>query len=83
MPIAKSRDWTEAEVQEAIAAIKQEPGLWEEVEHIEKTTGDFEMEVHHKELRILFRLHQDCELNEITDLYHAIRNYRRAQLGLK
>jgi hypothetical protein len=36
MRLAKSREWTEAEVREAIAAIKTEPGLWAELENIEK-----------------------------------------------
>jgi hypothetical protein len=41
MPLAKSRDWTEAEVQEAIDQIKKEPGLWEKLEYVEGTTAEF------------------------------------------
>ena len=84
MTLAKSRDWTEAEVQEAILEIKKEPGLWEELEQIEKTTGDFrDTEAEKKEWRALKRLHPECELHEATQLYIAIRKYRRGHLGLK
>jgi hypothetical protein len=84
MTLAKSRDWTDTEVQEAISAIKKEPGLWEELEHIEKTTGDFaNTEAEKREWRVLLALHPGSELHEKTQLYMAIRNYRRVQLGLK
>ena len=84
MPIAKSRKWTEAEIQDGIAAIKSHPGLWEEVENIEKATGEFtDTEAGLQEYRILKRLHQETMLNELADLYAAIRRHRRARLGLK
>jgi len=84
MKWAKSRVWTESEVQHAIAEMRKVPNLWDEIERIEKTTGDFTgTEVDRQERRIMSRLHPECELNEVTDLYIAIRKYRRAQLGLK
>jgi hypothetical protein len=84
MPIAKSREWTEEEVQEAIATIKRERGLWEELEQVEKTTGDFgDTDLADRERGVLVRLHSDCELSEITQLYVAVRAHRRAELGLK
>lgn len=86
MGIAKSRNWTEVEVLEVVAAIKMEPGLWEELEYIEKTTADFrDTDLVKREWAVLKKFHPDpeCELNEMSQLYGAIRKYRRAQLGLK
>ena len=84
MKIAKSRKWTQAEVEEAIAVLKSEPGLWEELERIEATTGEFrDVDAGFQEQRIVTRLHPECELNEITDLLLAIRLFRRAKLELK
>jgi hypothetical protein len=69
MRLAKSRDWSDAEVQEAVAAIKAEPGLWAELENIEKTTGESNgTEVGFKELQVLARLHSGCELHLATVL---------------
>jgi hypothetical protein len=69
-------------VQEAIAEIKKEPGLWEELKQIEKTTGDFRDTVaERKEWRRLIKLHPECQLHEMTQLHVAIRKYRRAQPG--
>jgi hypothetical protein len=83
MALAKSRDWTDTEVQEAVAAIKIEPGLWEELARIERTTGNFEnSEAWLAENRILSTLHPECGLHEITQLYVAVRKHRRDELGL-
>ena len=41
MKIAKSRAWTLAEVEGAVAALKEQPGLWGELERLEKENGDF------------------------------------------
>lgn len=83
MKIAKSRQWSEVEVEEAVAALKREPGLWEELERIEATTGEFRgVDAGLKEQQIITRLHRECELNEITDLLLAIRRTRRAKFGL-
>jgi hypothetical protein len=80
--LAKSRKWTDVEVQRAIAEIKKEPNLWEELEKIEKTTGDFRgTPAGLKEQEIVASLHRDCELNELTDLHVAIRRRRRTFLG--
>jgi hypothetical protein len=86
MKIAKSRAWTEAEVQEAVAAIKREAGLWQELEHVEITTADIrQTELFRREMTILRRLHPDPELglHEMTGLYGVVRDFRRARLGLK
>jgi hypothetical protein len=84
MKFAKSRSWTDAEVENAVAALKNEPGLWEELERIEATTGEFrDVEAGLQETRIVMRLHPECELNEITDLLLAIRLLRRAAVGMK
>jgi hypothetical protein len=80
---ARWRKWTDAEVEEAIAEIKREPGLWEELERIEKTTAGFNTEVGKREWDILIKLHPECPLREINDLYCPVRSYRRAQLGLE
>ncbi|WP_315806671.1 MULTISPECIES: hypothetical protein [unclassified Bradyrhizobium] len=82
MKIAKSRDWTEAEVGEAVASIKREPGLWDELRRIEQTTGDFDNDVGLRADRIVARMHPECELHEITQLLIAVRLVRRAELGL-
>ena len=72
-------------MQEAIAAIKKEFRFClEELERIEATTGEFrDVEAGLQEMRIVARLHPECELNEITDLLLAIRLFRRASIGLK
>jgi hypothetical protein len=80
----RERNWTDVEVQEAISAIKKQPGLWEELEQIERTTGEFRnTEASTKELRVLARLHPECTLHEITQLNMAIRICRRVRLGLE
>jgi hypothetical protein len=82
MKIAKSRAWTQAEAEEAIAALKAEPGLWEELKRIEATTGEFRgTKAGLRQSQILARLHRECELNEITDLLIAVRKSRRIELG--
>jgi hypothetical protein len=84
MVSAKPRQWTQAEVQEAIAAVKNEPGLWAELEEIEKTTGDLtDTEAGLREQRILARLHPGCRLIDDNELYAAVRLYRLAKLGLE
>ncbi len=84
MKEVKSRDWTEMEVRRAVAEIQREPGLWEELERIEKATGEFrDSDAADKELGILTKLHPECSLHEITQLYVAVRKYRRDLLGLK
>jgi hypothetical protein len=84
MKIAKSRVWTTAEIEEAIAAIRTEPGLWDELSRIEAITGEFrDVEAGVQERRIVTQLHPECELSEITQLMLAVRLSRRAELGLK
>jgi hypothetical protein len=84
MSAGKSRLWTENDVHEAIAKMKEEPGLWPEIEHTERTTGDFrDTDTGKRERQVLARLHPDCTLLEITDLYVAVRKHRRSKLGLK
>jgi hypothetical protein len=83
MKIAKSRAWTQGEIDQAIAAIKRVPGLWEELMQIEAATGDFNVDAGLKAERIIMQLHPECELNEITDLKIASRLSRRAELGIK
>jgi hypothetical protein len=81
---AAKRVWTKAEVQAAVEALKREPGLWQELEHIEATTGEFRgVEAGVKEQRVVTQLHAECKLSEITDLLLAVRVFRRAGLGLK
>jgi Protein of unknown function (DUF1629) len=84
MKTAKSRSWTDADVQETIAEIKKKAGLWEELERIEATTGEFrDVDAGLEQTRVVIGFHPKCELNEITDLLLAIRLVRRATLGLK
>jgi hypothetical protein len=81
--IAWSPRWSEAEVQQAIAEIKKEPGLWDELERIERTQRDFgETKAGNREFSILVNLHPECVLNEIGQLHGVIRAYHRRQLGL-
>jgi hypothetical protein len=69
MKIAKPRTWTTAEIEEAIAAIRKEPGLWGELSRIEAKAGEFrDVEAGVQERRIDTQLHPECELNEITEL---------------
>jgi hypothetical protein len=76
---AKSRDWTDEEIAEAIAHIKSErPDAWEELQRLEDTTKDLTgSEALNIELGILVRMHPECELNEITQLFSAIRSVRQ------
>lgn len=92
MKIAKRGNWTDAQVQEAITALKQEPGLWEALEHVEETTADFTFEadetahqLHRREMQVMRKLHPDPSLtpSEFTDLYSAVRTRRRQALGLR
>jgi hypothetical protein len=84
MKIAKSRNWTETEVQAAISVIRAEPGLWNELEHIEKTTADFrDTDVGLRERVLIKKLHPTSTFHEITQLYFEVRKFRRAALGLK
>jgi len=83
MKIGESRIWTEAEVQEAIAKIKETSGLWEEMGNIEKTTADFtDTEAEKVIWRTLAELHPECTLSPLVHLFLAIRNRQRAELGL-
>jgi hypothetical protein len=67
MKNAKSRNWTQAEVD---AAIKREPALWGELERIEVTSGEFgDVQAGLEECRVATQLHPD----EITQLLIAIR----------
>jgi hypothetical protein len=84
MKIAKSRVWTPVEVEEAGVALRKEPGLWDELERLEKENGDFlESDAGRREMQIVARLHRGCELKEISDLLAALRRVRRKKLGLK
>jgi hypothetical protein len=76
---AKTRDWTDKEVAEAIAHIKSErPDAWEELQRLEDTTGDLTgSEAIHIQTGILVRMHPECELNEITQLKSALRAVRQ------
>jgi hypothetical protein len=81
---AKSRNWTVAEVEAAVAAIKAKPGLWDELERIEKTTADFRgTDIVRQEHAIIKKLYPDTTLSETTQLYGEIRKFRRAALNLK
>jgi hypothetical protein len=79
---AKTRDWTDKEVAEAIARIKSErPDVWEELQRIEDTTRDLRgSEAAKIERGLLVRMHPECELSEITQLFSAIRE---VQQGLR
>ncbi len=85
MAIAKSKVWSEADVTEAVGVIKAVPGLWEELERIEKANivDRKTIEGGRREYDVLARLHPTCDLNELTDLYMPIRKQMRAALGLK
>lgn len=85
MAIAKSKQWTEADVQEAMGVIKAVPGLWEELERVEQASviDRKTIEAGRREYDVLVRLHPECDLNELTDLYMPIRRILRAGLGLK
>jgi hypothetical protein len=84
MAIAKSKQWSEADVQEALAVIKAVPGLWEELERVEKASviDRKTIEAGRREYDVLVRLHPGCDLNELTDLYMPIRRILRKGLGL-
>jgi len=85
MAIAKSKVWTEADINEAVVVIKAVPGLWEELERVEKASviDRKTIEAGRREYDVLAKLHPDCDLNELTDLYMPIRRQMRADLGLK
>jgi hypothetical protein len=86
MGLAKSRDWTQADVQAAIDVIKAVPGLWEELEKIEQATkidARKVIETGRREYDVLVRLHPDADLNELTDLYIPIQKLLREGLQSK
>jgi hypothetical protein len=69
-----------------------EPGLWAELEYVEKTTADFTPEADdaahallRREWQVIRKLHPDksLTLSELTDLYSAARTIRRKSLGLR
>ncbi len=84
MAIAKSKQWSEADVQEALGVIKAVPGLWEELERVEQASviDRKTIEAGRREYDVLVRLHPNCDLNELTDLYMPIRRILRKGLGL-
>ncbi len=59
MAIAKSRQWSEADVQEALGVIKAVPGLWEELERVEQASviDRKTIEAGRREYDVLVRLH--------------------------
>ncbi len=82
---AKSRDWTDAEVTEAVEYLKKDiPETWAELEKLEMTTGDLRgTDAVDMQYAILKELHPECEFYEISQLGGKVRDLRRAQLGLK
>ena len=86
MSTHSTKVWSEEDIERAISEIKSVPGLWNQLEEMEKTTADFRgTELQRAEFSILGKLFPDhsLSLNEMTDLYAAVRKYRRAELGLR
>jgi hypothetical protein len=83
--LAVTRDWTEEEVAETVAFLKQECAeIWAALVQLELTTGDLngsEANDHH--FGALSNLHPECEPNEIADLSWKVRLVRRGELGLE
>ena len=77
---AKSRDWTDSEVQEAAAFVRNErPDVWQKLLDVERTAGDYHgVEEKNTEWRLLHQLHPECELNELTDMFLKLRKLRMA-----
>jgi len=83
MGVAKSKVWTEADVENAIGVLKAVPGLWEELERVEQASiiDRKTIEAGRREYDVLAKLHPGADLNELTDLYMPIQKLLRA--GLK
>lgn len=82
---ATSRDWTEDEVTEAVAFLKQDmPEGWAELEELERTTGDLrESDAAGNLFAALSDLYPDCEPREISQLAWKVRIARRTALGIE
>jgi hypothetical protein len=82
---ATSRDWTEDEVAEAVAFLKQDmPEGWAELEELERTTGDLRVsEAADNLFALLSHLYPDCEPSEISQLAWKVRIARRSALGIE
>lgn len=80
---ATTRDWTDEEVAEAVAFLKQKHAkIWAELVKLEP--GDLrESEAALLQSGALFSLHPECELSEITSLERKVRQVRWAELGLE
>ncbi|WP_276120896.1 hypothetical protein [Pararhizobium qamdonense] len=82
---ATTRDWTEDEVAEAVAFLKQDmPEGWAELEELERTTGDLrESDAAGNLFAALSDLYPDCEPSEISQLSLKVRIARRSALGIE
>lgn len=76
MKIAKTRDWTAAEVLAAKEYIQEmRPGLWEKLLGVEATTRDFrELDIAHIAKGLLHLLHPECDGVQIPQLFGALRD---------
>lgn len=81
---AKTRDWSEEEVKEALEYVKREiPQEWAELEQLELTTGDLNgSRAIGIQFAALSELHPECEPYELSQLEDKIRDIRRINLGL-
>ncbi len=73
MAIAKSKQWTEADVQAAMEVIKAVPGLWEELERIEKSSviDRKTIEAGRREYDVLVRLQSGLRFERVDRSLHA------------
>lgn len=69
------RKWTPAEVEEMRAFIqKAEPGLWEQLEEVERTTGDFtDLEIKNRVSKLIRQKHPESGRIDAMEMFVALR----------
>jgi hypothetical protein len=73
--ILSQRNWTPAEVEEMRAFIQEtEPGLWEQLEEVELTTGDFtDLEITNRAISLIRAKHPQGERLDPLTMFGALR----------
>lgn len=84
-PKASIREWTKQDVTDALVYLRRErPEIMAELDRLEIESGDLtDADSASIALGLLFKLHPECDLLEITDLFSAVRIERRSQLSLR
>ena len=73
--LPRGRNWTDQEVAEMKAYIDEhEPGLWDQLVEVERTTGDFRgLEIGHKTYALIFKKHANAGRTDHINMWAALR----------